>query len=114
MNNPRLTQPEEMKTRAYVYGVEKLNGYDAWALFQACALGDLPKVKSLLAKDRRLVNAQHWYQFPIHKAVSGGHTEIVKLLEACCRNHVEIAELLLQHGANPNAGMDSCECCLRI
>jgi ankyrin repeat protein len=79
MNNPRLT-PEEMKTRAYVYGVEKLNGYDAWALFQACALGDLPKVKSLLAKDRRLVNAQHWYQFPIHKAVSAGHTEIVKLL----------------------------------
>ena len=80
MNNPRLTQPEEMKTRAYVYGVEKLNGYDAWALLQACALGDLPKVKSLLAKDRRLVNAQHWYQFPIHKAVSAGHTEIVKLL----------------------------------
>jgi ankyrin repeat protein len=69
-----------MKTRAYVYGVEKLNGYDAWALFQACALGDLPKVKSLLAKDRRLVNAQHWYQFPIHKAVSAGHTEIVRLL----------------------------------
>src|SRR5947207_15903731 len=80
MNNLQLTQPEEMKTRAYVYGVEKLNGYNAWALFQACALGDLPKVKSLLAKDRRLVNAQHWYQFPIHKAVSGGHTEIVKLL----------------------------------
>src|SRR5438477_305788 len=80
MNNPRLTKPEEMKTRAYVYGVEKLNGYDAWALFQACALGDLPKVKSLLAKDRRLVNAQHWYQFPIHKAVSAGHMEIVKLL----------------------------------
>src|SRR2546430_7822347 len=76
MNTPRLIQPEEMKTRAYVYGVEKLNGYDAWALFQACALGDLPKVKSLLAKDRRLVNAQHWYQFPLHKAVSAGHTEI--------------------------------------
>src|SRR6266403_2025286 len=76
----RMTQPEEMKTRAYVYGVEKLNGYDAWALFRACARGDLQKVKSLLAKDRRLVNAQHWYQFPIHKAVSAGHTEIVKLL----------------------------------
>src|SRR5215471_8243672 len=77
---PRVTQPEEMKTLAYVYGVEKLNGYDAWAFFRACALGDLPKVKSLLAKDRRLVNAQHWYQFPIHKAVNAGHTEIVKLL----------------------------------
>jgi ankyrin repeat protein len=59
-----------------------LNGYDAWALFQACALGDLAKVKSLLAKDPRLVNAQHWYQFPIHEAVSAGHTEIVKLLLA--------------------------------
>ena len=80
MDSPHLTQPEEMKTRAYVYGVEKLNGYDAWALFKACALGDMPKVKALLAKDRRLVNAQHWYQFPIHKAVSAGHTQIVKLL----------------------------------
>src|SRR5215475_4826693 len=80
MDNPHLTQPEEMKTRSYVYGVEKLNGYDAWALFKACALGDLGKVKTLLRKDQRLVNAQYWYQFPIHKAVSAGHTEIVKLL----------------------------------
>src|SRR5437867_583298 len=80
MNNPRPTKPEEMKTRTYVYGVEKLNGHDAWAIFKACALGDMPKVKALLAKDRRLVNAQNWYQFPIHKAVSAGHTEIVKLL----------------------------------
>ena len=77
---PRMTQPEEMKTKAYVYGVEKLNGYDAWALFEACALGDVPKVKALLAKDRRLVNAQYWYQFPIHMAVFAGHAEIVKLL----------------------------------
>lgn len=80
MSDTQLTQPEEMKTRAYIYGVEKLNGYDAWALFQACALGDMPKVKSFLAKDSRLVNAQHWYQFSIHRAVSAGHTEIVKLL----------------------------------
>jgi ankyrin repeat protein len=76
----RMTQPEEMKTTAYVYGVEKLNGYDAWALFKACAAGDMPKVQALLAKDLRLVNAQFWYQFPIHMAVRGGHTEIVQLL----------------------------------
>jgi ankyrin repeat protein len=76
----RMTQPEEMKTTAYVYGVEKLNGYDAWALFKACAAGDMPKVKALLAKDRRLVNAQFWYQFPIHMAVRAGYSEIVKLL----------------------------------
>src|SRR6516165_4739347 len=76
----RITQPEEMKTTKYVYGVEKLNGYDAWALFEACALGDMPKVKGLLAKDRRLVNAQFWYQFPIHMAVRAGHAQIVKVL----------------------------------
>jgi ankyrin repeat protein len=76
----RMTQPEEMKTTAYVCGVEKLNGYDAWALFKACAAGDLPRVKALLAKDRRLVNAQYWYQFPIHMAVRAGYAEIVQLL----------------------------------
>ena len=79
-SSPRLTQPEEMKTKAYVYGVEKLNGYDAWALFKACSLGEMPKVKSLLAKDPRLVNAQYWYQFPIHMAVRAGYADIVKLL----------------------------------
>jgi ankyrin repeat protein len=75
-----MTQPDAMKSKHYVYGVEALNGYDAWALFEGCALGDVARVKSLLAKDRRLVNAQHWYQFPIHMAVYGGHAEIVKLL----------------------------------
>src|SRR5437879_12191628 len=77
---PRMTQPQEMKTKTYVCGVEKLNGYDAWALFEACARGDVPKVKALLAKDRRLVNAQFWYRFPIHMAVFVGHAEVVKLL----------------------------------
>jgi ankyrin repeat protein len=77
-----MMQPEAMQIERYVYGVEKLNGYDAWALFEACALGDLPKVKALLTKDRRLVNAQFWYQFPIHMAVRAGHAEIVKLLLA--------------------------------
>jgi ankyrin repeat protein len=77
---PRMTQPQEMKTKTYVYGVDKLNGYDAWALFEASALGNVPKVKALLAKDRRLVNAQYWYQFPIHTAVFSGHAETVKLL----------------------------------
>ena len=77
----RMSQPEAMKTNAYVAGVEKLNGHDAWALFKACAAGDMPKVKALLAKDRRLVNAQiYYYQFPIHLAVRAGYTEIVKLL----------------------------------
>src|SRR5262249_29369226 len=88
---PRLTQPQEMKTKNYVYGVETLNGSDAWALFEACALGELAKAKAILAKDRRLVNAQYWYQFPIHLAVYAGNAQIVKLL--------------LDHGADPGQSL---------
>lgn len=76
----RMTQPQSMRTRAYVYGVDKLNGYDAWALFKASAAGDVSKIKELLDKDPRLVNAQHWYQFPIHMAVRDGRPDVVKLL----------------------------------
>jgi ankyrin repeat protein len=79
--NHRMSQPEAMKTNTYVAGVEKLNGHDDWALFKACAAGDMPKVKALLAKDRRLVNAQiYYYQFPLHMAVRAGYAKIVKLL----------------------------------
>src|SRR5580704_3223226 len=106
----RMSQPEAMKTNAYVAGVEKLNGDDAWALFKACAAGDTPKVKALLTKDRRLVNAQiYYYQFPIHMAARAGYAEIVKLLldqgadpiswgqvllDARERGHRQIEELL--------------------
>jgi ankyrin repeat protein len=70
-----------MKTDAYLAGVEKLNGQDAWTMFKACAAGDMPKVKALLARDRRLANAYiYYYQFPILMAVRAGYAQIVKLL----------------------------------
>lgn len=78
MNTP--TQPVEMKTKAYIYGVDILDGDDAWALFDASAKGDVASVLALLKKDRRLVNAQYWYQFPIHRAVEAGHVEVVRIL----------------------------------
>ena len=84
---PRMTQPQEMTTKDYVCGIDRLNGYDAWSLFAACAVGDVAKVKQLVAKDGRLVNAQCWYQFPVHLAVYAGRADIVKLL--------------LDHGADP-------------
>jgi hypothetical protein len=83
----RMSQTEAMKTNAYVGGVEKVNSHDVWALFKVCAAGDMPKVKALVAKDRRLVNAWYSYQLPIYLAVRAGHAEIVKLL--------------LDQGANP-------------
>jgi ankyrin repeat protein len=108
----RMVQPEAMKTNAYVGGVEKVNGHDAWALFQACAAGDLPQVKALVAKDRRLVNAQiYYYQYPIHLAGRAGYAEIVKLLldhgtepvswgqlllDARERGHHQVEELVLR------------------
>lgn len=85
MNTP--TQPVEMKTKSYIYGIDILDGDDAWALFDASAKGDVASVLSLLKKDRRLVNAQYWYQFPLHRAVEAGHVEIVRIL--------------LEHGADP-------------
>ncbi|MFN0056133.1 MAG: ankyrin repeat domain-containing protein [Planctomycetales bacterium] len=69
-----------MKSKSDVYGVEVLNGDDAWGLFEASAQGNVAEVKALLAMDRRLVNAQISYQFPIHLAVYAGNAEIVKLL----------------------------------
>jgi ankyrin repeat protein len=91
----RMSQPEAMKTNAYIGyagGVEKLNGDDVWALFKACAAGDRPKAQALLAKDRRLANAEYGYQTPIHMAVREGYAEIVKLL--------------LEQGAEPGNSWD--------
>ena len=82
-----LLQPEDMKTEHYQYGIEAVDGHQAWALFCASGAGDLARVSALLDRDPKLVNAQYWYQFPIHMAVREGHAEVV--------------QLLLQAGADP-------------
>ncbi len=76
----RMRQPNAMKTESYLYGVETLNGHDAWKLMKACAAGDENAVEQLLQKDARLVNAQYWYQHPIHFAVREGHADLVQML----------------------------------
>lgn len=75
-----LTQPDSMNTDNYIYGIEIVNGHDAWALFNACSTGDLSRVQKLVDKDPTLVNAQYWYQFPLHMAAKEGHTEVVQYL----------------------------------
>lgn len=69
-----------MNTKTYTYGVEILDEDDVWAIFDASSDGDVPKVHALLEKDKRLVNAQSWYQFPLHRAVEAGHVEVVRIL----------------------------------
>jgi len=76
----RRSQPPAMQTSRYVYGVEPLDGHLAWALFEAATEGDEVAVRALLQQDPRLVNAQFWYQFPLHRAVAGGHAGVVALL----------------------------------
>ena len=90
----RFAQPESMKTGRYQYGVETVDGNDAWALFCASGAGDAAQVGALLERDPRLVNAQHWYQFPIHMAVREGRAGVV--------------ELLLRAGADPGQSRYTC------
>ena len=73
LGKARLTRPAAMDTDRHVYGVVPVDGRDAWALFCACAAGDLDGARSLLGRDPNLVNAQYWYQFPLHMAVREGH-----------------------------------------
>jgi len=86
-SHPVLTRPRSMDNEAYVGGVEPLHGPDAWNLFQASADGDVSRVRTLLRGDPRLVNAQYWYQFPIHMAVR--------------QNRPDVVRLLLENGADP-------------
>jgi ankyrin repeat protein len=69
-----------MRTKKYIYGVRRVDGFDAWSLFQSTAAGDLDQAKTLLTRDCDLANAQFWYQLPVHFAVRAGDAEMVRLL----------------------------------
>jgi hypothetical protein len=70
----RMLRPAELKS------AEKLTwssgrGADVWALFQACAAGDLPAVQTLMANDRTLARAH--YDYPSRS------------ISRCARNRVD-------------------------
>jgi ankyrin repeat protein len=58
-----------------------------WALFQACAAGDLRAVQGLVAKDPRLARAHYDYRKPLYFAVR--------------ENHIDVARFLLEQDSNP-------------
>ncbi|OGG46051.1 MAG: hypothetical protein A3F84_01905 [Candidatus Handelsmanbacteria bacterium RIFCSPLOWO2_12_FULL_64_10] len=53
---------------------------DEIGIFTAAQNGDAKRVRQILKARPDLVNAQRWYQFPIHTAVREGHAEVVDLL----------------------------------
>jgi ankyrin repeat protein len=62
-------------------------GADVWDLFQAAIAGDLDSVIHLLAKDPSLVRTHCAYRTPLYFAVR--------------ENQIDVAEYLLDHGADP-------------
>jgi ankyrin repeat protein len=64
-------------------------GTDVWDMFCACIAGDLDAVRRLLAKDPSLVRAHYEYRTPLSFAVR--------------ENRLDVAEFLLDHGADPLA-----------
>ena len=81
-----MLQPAELKSG------EKLTwssgrGADVWAMFQACAAGDLPAVQALVANEPTLARAHYDYRKPLYFSVR--------------ENHVDVARFLLEHDPNP-------------
>lgn len=62
-------------------------GTDVWSMFCAAIRGDLDAIRELLCKDPSLVRAHYAYRTPLYFAVR--------------ENRVEVAEYLLDHGADP-------------
>jgi ankyrin repeat protein len=82
----RMLQPAELKSdQPLMWSAGR--GTDVWALFQACAEGDLETVQALVAKDRSLARAHYDYRKPLYFAVR--------------ENRVEVVRFLLEHDSNP-------------
>jgi ankyrin repeat protein len=81
-----MIQPEELKKDEPLLWSTG-SGVDVWELFCACIAGDLVSVKRLIDKDPSIARCHYEYRTPIYFAVR--------------ENQLEVAALLLKHGADP-------------
>ena len=81
-----MLRPAELKSdRKLLWSAGR--GTDVWALFQACASGDLEAVRALVEKDPSLARAHYEYRKPLYFAVR--------------ENRLEVVRFLLEHDRNP-------------
>jgi ankyrin repeat protein len=62
-------------------------GSEVWDMFSSAIAGDVETIEQLLHKDPALVRCQHAYRTPLYFAVR--------------ENQIEVAAILLKHGADP-------------
>jgi ankyrin repeat protein len=74
-----MLQPAELKSdRKLTWSPGR--GTDVWALFQACASGDLAAVQGLIAREPALARSHYQYRKPLYFAVRENQTEVVRFL----------------------------------
>ncbi len=112
--DPQLGLPEYLLERGANYAVTA-----------ASYLGDIERIRQVLAEDPGSTGRDAALKSPLGYAARAGHEEITALLleagtdshavdqalfEAVWYKHRDVAALLLEHGANPNVELDSCGC----
>ncbi len=81
-----MTPPDELRSdQPLIWSTGR--GTDVWALFCACAAGDLESARQLLDRDPALVRSHFAYRTPLYFAVR--------------ENRLPVVSLLLERGADP-------------